>query len=102
MAQVVVTPDQDAIVSEVEVKAPAERVFRALTDPRQLKLWWNSDECQTEFFEMDTRPGGPWGIGAMVSNLTVQGRHLFARHAEVLCLYPPRAGAYTRVANWDD
>jgi len=28
MAQAVVTPDQDAIVSEVDINAPADKVFR--------------------------------------------------------------------------
>ena len=32
----VVTSDQDAIISEIEIAAPAERVFRALTDSDQL------------------------------------------------------------------
>ena len=34
MAQAVITPDQDAIISEVHINAPAERVFQALTDPQ--------------------------------------------------------------------
>ena len=102
MAQVVVTPDQDAIVSEVEVKAPAERVFQALTDPRQLKLWWNSDECQTEFFGMDTRPGGQWRFGTRKSNLNVNGVNQFFCQGEVLEFDPPRVLAYTWVANWHD
>ncbi len=102
MAQVVVTPDQDAIVSEVEVKAPAERVFQALSDPRQLKLWWNSDECQTEFFAMDTRPGGQWRFGTRKSNLNVNGVNQFFCQGEVLEFDPPRVLAYTWVANWHD
>jgi len=102
MAQVVVTPDQDAIVSEVEVKAPAERVFQALTDPRQLKLWWNSDECQTEFFEMDPRPGGKWRFGTRKAKLNVNGVNQFFCEGEVLEFYPPRLLAYTWVANWHD
>ena len=35
-----ITPDQDAIVTEIEIAAPPERVFQALTDPAQLMLWW--------------------------------------------------------------
>ena len=102
MAQAVVTPDQDAIISEIDVKAPAERVFQALTDPRQLKLWWNSDECQTEFFEMDPRPGGQWRFGTRKTKLNVNGVNQFFCQGEVLEFDPPRLLAYTWIANWHD
>jgi uncharacterized protein YndB with AHSA1/START domain len=36
MPNTIITPDQDAIISEIEIAAPADRVFSALTDPRQL------------------------------------------------------------------
>ena len=35
-----ITPGQDAVVTEIEMAAPPERVFAALTDPAQLMLWW--------------------------------------------------------------
>ena len=35
-----ISPNEDMIVVEIEIAAPPERVFRALTDPRQLLLWW--------------------------------------------------------------
>jgi uncharacterized protein YndB with AHSA1/START domain len=35
--------DQDAIVTEVEIAAPPERLFTALTDPKQLVRWWGED-----------------------------------------------------------
>ena len=31
MATIIVTPDQDAVVSEIEIAAPPERVFKALS-----------------------------------------------------------------------
>jgi len=57
MEEAVITPNQDAIISEVQINAPAERVFQALTDPRQLLRWWTSEECPTEYFEIEARPG---------------------------------------------
>jgi uncharacterized protein YndB with AHSA1/START domain len=39
-ASIQITPDQDAIVAEIEIAAPPERVFQALTDPAQLMLWF--------------------------------------------------------------
>jgi uncharacterized protein YndB with AHSA1/START domain len=102
MAQAVVTPDQDAIVSEVDINAPADKVFQALTDPKQLMQWWNSDECTTEFFEMDARRGGRWRFGTRNSKLNVNGVSRFFCQGEVLEYDPPRLLAYTWIANWHD
>jgi len=73
MPTTLVTADQDAIVSEVHINAPIERVFQPLTDPQQLMRWWNSEECRTELFEMDARPGGRWRFGTKNSKLNVNG-----------------------------
>jgi uncharacterized protein YndB with AHSA1/START domain len=102
MAQGVITPDQDAIVSEVDINAPADKVFQALTDPKQLMQWWNSDECTTEFFEMDARRGGRWRFGTRNSKLNVNGVSRFFCQGEVLEYDPPRLLAYTWIANWHD
>jgi len=102
MAQAVVTPDQDAIVSEVDINAPADKVFQALTDPKQLMQWWNGDECTTEFFEMDARRGGRWRFGTGNSKLNVNGVSQFSCQGEVLEYDPPRLLAYTWIANWHD
>ena len=102
MAQAVITPDQDAIVSEVDINAPADKVFQALTDPKQLMQWWNSDECTTEFFEMDARRGGRWRFGTRNSKLNVNGVSQFSCQGEVLEFDPPRLLAYTWIANWHD
>lgn len=40
MPRAQITPDQDAVVTEIDIAAPPERVFQALTDPAQLMLWW--------------------------------------------------------------
>jgi uncharacterized protein YndB with AHSA1/START domain len=102
MAQAIITPDQDAIVSEVHIKAPAQKVFQALIDPKQLMRWWNSDECQTEHFEMDARPGGKWRLGTKKSKLNINGVSQFFCDGEVLEFDPPRVLAYTWIANWHD
>ena len=36
MASTIVTANQDAIVSEIHIAAPPERVFQALIDPKQV------------------------------------------------------------------
>jgi uncharacterized protein YndB with AHSA1/START domain len=50
-----ITPSQDAIVSEIHIAAPPERVFQALIDPKQLMQWWNSEECKCTLWQIDPR-----------------------------------------------
>jgi len=45
MATKEVTPEQDEIVSEIQIAAPPERVFKALTDAGELKQWFSSPDC---------------------------------------------------------
>ena len=51
------TPDLDAVVSEIAIAAPRERVFQALTDATQLKCWFSDPSCPVRLWEMDARPG---------------------------------------------
>ena len=103
MATVSITPDQDAIVSEIEIAAPPERVFKALVDPAQMMQWWTSDHCKTEFFDMDARRGGEWRFGTSKSDtLNVNGVSQFFCHGEVLEYDPPRVLAYTWIGNWHE
>ncbi len=51
----------ETIVQEMAIKASAERVFDALTDPAQRTKWWGTPErFQTTHMESDLRPGGRW------------------------------------------
>ena len=40
MATMAITSDQDAVVAEIFIAAPPERVFQAITDPKQMPQWW--------------------------------------------------------------
>jgi uncharacterized protein YndB with AHSA1/START domain len=40
------------------IPAPRERVFRAWTDPDQLRRWWGPGRFTTRHAEVDLRPGG--------------------------------------------
>ena len=43
----------------MEVAASPEKVFRALTDPKELESWWGSDDMYRTFgWVGDLRPGG--------------------------------------------
>ena len=101
MAQAVITPDQDAIVSEIEIAAPPERVFQALTQPDQLARWWTSGTCQLEFWQMDARRGGRWHFKNKPSaTMTINGVNVFEAIGEILEFDPPRLLVYTWIANW--
>jgi uncharacterized protein YndB with AHSA1/START domain len=102
MASIAVTPDQDALVTEVHVAAPPERIFQALLDPKQVLRWWTSDTCQIESFSMDARVGGRWTYDTKSSQLNVNGVAKFHCEGEVLEYEPPRVLAYTWIANWHE
>jgi uncharacterized protein YndB with AHSA1/START domain len=77
MATSRVTPDADAIESEVRIAAPAERVFDALVDSAQVPQWWGQEgiyRC-TEF-HADLRAGGKcerWEWTERVNRSRLQG-----------------------------
>jgi uncharacterized protein YndB with AHSA1/START domain len=99
-----ITADQDAIVGEVEVNVPPERVFRALTDPAQLIRWWSDAACQTSAWEMDARLGGTWRFEASdpSGKTVVNGVSVFKAYGEITAFDPPRVLAYTWLGNWHD
>ncbi len=97
-----ITPDLDAIVSEVDIVAPAARVFQALTTASELKRWFGSPECPAKFWEMDPRPGGRYGYATEAGSVVVNGVRQFDCHGEILEYDPPRLLVYTWLANWHD
>ncbi|MGH9589898.1 MAG: SRPBCC family protein [Terracidiphilus sp.] len=99
MATSSITPDSDAIVSEITIDAPLEDVFRALVDPALVTKWWGGRGAGQSFrctnFECDLRPGGKWrstGIGANGLPFEATG--------EYLEIDPPRLLVYTWSASW--
>ncbi|PYX00466.1 MAG: hypothetical protein DMG89_04300 [Acidobacteria bacterium] len=100
MPTALVTPDQDSIIAEIEIAAPPERVFRALTQRDQLMRWWTTDVCELELWEFDARLGGKWRFVTKESSLTINGVSKFAAEGEVLEFDPPRLLVYTWIANW--
>jgi len=96
MASIAISPDQDTIHGEIFIAAPPARVFEALTDPRQMPLWWGQREMyRVTKFEADVRPNGKWkseGINAKGETFEVGG--------EYLEVDPPRLLVQTWVASW--
>ena len=102
MTTAIVTPDQDAIVSEIQIAAPPERVFKALTDAGELKCWFGSPECPVKSWEFDARPGGKYRYETEKGKIVVNNVSEFKCHGEILEYVPPRLLVYSWIANWHD
>lgn len=80
MATVALTPEQDTIRAEIRIAAPPERVFAALTDPRQVPQWWGQEGMyRVTRWDNDLRPGGKWrseGIKGENQAFYVEGEYL--------------------------
>lgn len=53
------TSDREITLSRV-LDAPRERVWRAMTDPKQIDRWWGPDGFRNVTQAWDFRPGGLW------------------------------------------
>lgn len=102
MSSTVITPNQDALVSELHISAPAERIFQALVDPKLVLQWWTSPDCQIESFVLDPRKGGRWSYDTKKTSLNINDVSKFHCDGEILEYDPPRVLAYTWIANWHD
>ena len=92
--------DQDAGVVrvQVDIAATPERVFEALTDPRELAAWWGDDgQYRTRDWRVDARPGGEWSTRA-----THPGGEESTVRGTYLAVEPPRLLEYTWRASWEE
>ena len=105
--------DQDAVASEIEIAAPPERVFEALTDPRQLFRWWGSEPSVDLIkFDMEGRKGGKYyyecapkpgaDMGPVADVLKRNNARNFICRGEVLEFEPPRLLVWSWIANWHE
>jgi len=102
MPKTMVTADQDAVVSEIEIAAPVERVFQALTQSDELSRWFSSPDCPLKFWKMDPRLGGSYHYATGKGTAVVNGVSEFDCRGEILEYDPPRLLVYTWIANWHD
>jgi uncharacterized protein YndB with AHSA1/START domain len=83
------------ILASVEIDAPPERVFAALTTA-EVAQWWGSPETyRVRRWTADLRPGGAWkaeGAGADGKAFSVSG--------EILEVVPPRLLVQTWSYDW--
>lgn len=103
--------EPDAVVAEIDIAAPPERVFAALTDANQLFTWWSTEpSVELSLFEIDARPGGLWRFkgrpapgssqGDVGEQLKRNAAQEFEVHGEVLEYVPPRLLVWSWIANW--
>ena len=102
MPSTIVTPDRDAIVSEIDITAPPARVFQALTDVSQLEVWFSDPSCPIRTWEMDARLGGKYRYQTEKGTAVVNNVCQFECHGEILECDPPRVLVYTWFGNWHD
>jgi uncharacterized protein YndB with AHSA1/START domain len=92
------TRTDDTIVKEITIRAPAERVFEALTNPEQRLKWWGAEgQYRGTHMESDLRLGGKWltrGIG--------RGGNAFNVCGEYRAIERPRLLAFTWLPSWDE
>ena len=94
-ARSVADVNEGVILARVEIAAPPERVFRALTT-EELTKWWGADELyRTTAFVMDLRPGGRWRTDGVGKNGP------FHVEGEVVEVDPPRRLVHTWKPAWD-
>jgi len=98
--QTIITPDQDAIVAEIDISAPPSRVFEALTHPDQLARWFTNPDCPAKFWKMDARLGGSYSYASANTKLVINGVNEFKCHGEITEIDPPRLLVYTWFGNW--
>jgi uncharacterized protein YndB with AHSA1/START domain len=88
----------DSIIAEVEIAAPPEKVFRALTEPARVMEWWWGQEStyKTVAWEIDLKPGGRWQC---LARNKADGSQIEV-HGEVLEVDPPNILTYTWNPSW--
>jgi uncharacterized protein YndB with AHSA1/START domain len=68
------------VLASVEIAAPPERVFKALTSAEDVIRWWGAEGAyRTTEWEADVRPGGKWRAGGKAPDGTsyqVQGEYV--------------------------
>jgi uncharacterized protein YndB with AHSA1/START domain len=85
----------ETVIVEITIKAPASRIFEALTNPEQRKNWWSVEgRFQTTHMESDLRVGGKWSMSG-----TGFGRS-FTISGEYRTIEPPHVLAFTWLPDW--
>lgn len=94
-----ISADNDAVINEIEIAAPPERVFQALIEREQALQWGKGEAFQITLWEMDARPGGKWKFISEERKGSNAGKGI-EHHGEITEFDPPRALEYSWFASW--
>jgi uncharacterized protein YndB with AHSA1/START domain len=102
MPETIVTPDKDAVISEVQIAAPPERIFEALTSSDLLMRWWNGEggPCRVKLWEFEPRVGGRWRCAVEDPSQKMLPGGEGTTTGEIVEFDPPRTLAYTWLASF--
>jgi len=95
MPNTTVSPDHDTIISEIDIAAPADLVFRGICDAETVRR----RTPQLDVFEMELRVGGKWCLEIRMPK-SYHGVDVIRHDGEILELDPPRLLVYTWLANF--
>ena len=95
MPNTTVSPDHDTIISEIDIAAPADLVFRGICDAETVRR----RTPQLDVFEMELRVGGKWCLEIRMPK-PYHGVDVIRHDGEILELDPPRLLVYTWLANF--
>ena len=79
----VTLPADDQILIEREFAAPADLVWRAVTEPDLVRRWWTGGRGEMTACEIDLRVGGAWRYA-----MRPEGGDEFAFYGEFLEIVP--------------
>lgn len=89
--------DDGGLVVSIDILAPPERVFRALTDPAELITWWDTlDGCTVDEWTVELRVGGRFDARGRRTD----GRPLDAK-GEFVVVEPPTHLAFRWRPSWE-
>jgi uncharacterized protein YndB with AHSA1/START domain len=102
MPKTIVTPDQDAVIGEVQIAAPPARVFQALTSSDLLMRWWNAEDgpCRVKLWEIEPRLGGRLRHEVEDPSRTMLPSGEGVITGEIVEFDPPRTLAYTWLSDF--
>ena len=95
MASTPVTPDQDTIISKLDIAAKPELIFRGICDAETVRR----RAPHLDVFEMDLRVGGKWRLEMRMPE-PYHGVTVIRHEGEIVEIDPPRLLVYTWFANF--
>jgi len=87
-ARAVADVTQGMLLATIDIAAPPERVFRAVTSEELTRWWGSEDTYRTTAWRGDVRVGGTWqteGVGASGKPFSVRGEFSSSIRRKSLC-----------------